>query len=121
MEKTRNDVALQMLRKLYGYDLAVVKQSGTLLSKQDELESLAIHHLDKQVAAAVEEFIESVGDDQQMESGAVAVLMGFCGVMMAEIQKKRGKQAANSAIRFGKKYLEKRYTDVLGEKNNDND
>ena len=116
MGKKQNDVALKMLRKLYGYDLALVRQQGEFIgNEQDELESLAIHHLGIQVTNAVQEFVDVVGDDQQMESGAIAILMGICGVISAEIHKKRGNSMANSAITFGQKQLKKRYLEILGE------
>jgi len=122
MKKSCNNIGLQMLRKLYGYDLSLVRQKdGIVLEEQDEFESLALYHLDKQVTESVQEFMDMTGgDSHQMDSGAIAILMGVCGIIMAEMQNKYGKAVATSAIRFGKRHLEKRYSNALGEKTNDN-
>jgi len=120
MAKTKENPHLKMLRKLYGYDIAVVKQSGSKLGdERSELEVLAMYHLDKQVIAALNDYFEYVGDSIQTESGSVSVLMGAAGVVLAQIAKGKGKKAATKAATLGKKYLEMQYAKLTGENSND--
>ena len=51
-----------------------------------------------------------------MSPGAIAVLMGISGVLLAQITQTKDKKAASKAARFGKKYLEMRYAEFLGDK-----
>jgi hypothetical protein len=122
MAKRKEDSALKMLRKLYGYDVAVVKQQGHALGdEKSELEVLAMYHLDKQIISALNEYFEYVGDSVHMESGAVSVLMGTAGVILAQIAKGKGKgkKAASKAAKLGKKYLEMQYAKLTGEISDD--
>ena len=117
MGKTVDGAVLKKLRKMYGYDMAVVRQQGLSLGdEQSELESLALYHIDKQVLAAVQEFFCNLGDSKDMSPGAIAVLMGISGVLLAQITQTKDKKAASKAARFGKKYLEMRYAEFLGDK-----
>ena len=117
MGKTIEGSALKRLRKLYAYDAALIRQQGHALGdEQSELESLALYHLDKQLVAATQEFFLNVGGSKDMSPGAVAVLMGLAGVLLAQIANEKDKKAATKAARFGKQYLEIRYAELLGDK-----
>lgn len=108
--KSNKKATLKMLRTLYGYDMAVVKQSGANLGDEtSELESLALYHLNKQIISAIEEFYSYTDATAPMVSGAVAVLMGASGEIIAGMEQTYGKKAAEKTAKFGNKYLAMQY------------
>jgi hypothetical protein len=111
-----------MLRKLYGFDVATAKQRGySLGDEKNELEILAMYHLDKQINAALNEYFEYVGDGIMIESGSVSILMTNAGAVLAKIANGdgKGKKAASKAAKIGRKCLEVQYAKLTGVKSDD--
>ena len=110
----KKTVALRHLRKLYGYDVALTKQRGINLGDDSaELESLALYHLNACIIAALEEFFGYVGNEKDMQSGAIAVIMGSAGNATGVLECEHGKRIASQAARLGKKYFEMQYLKTI--------
>lgn len=110
----KKTVTLRHLRKIYGYDVALSKQRGISLGDETaELESLALYHLNQCIIAALEEFFGYVGNDKDMQSGAIAVIMGAAGSATGVLEGKFGKRVASQAARLGKKYFEMQYVKTI--------
>jgi hypothetical protein len=73
--------ALKRLRKQYGYDLAEARQNHQLTPEegQEELEVLALLHLSTGIVGAVNEYIDTVGDDPPMLAAIMSALMAHAG------------------------------------------
>ena len=110
----KKTVALRHLRKLYGYDVALTKQRGINLGDDTaELESLALYHLNACIIAALEDFFTFAGSEKDMQSGAIAVIMGAAGNATGVLENQHGKRTASQAARLGKKYFEIQYLKTI--------
>lgn len=117
MIKPPKSETLLQLRKLYGYDVALLRQNGVDIGDEaSELESLALYHLNIQIVNALERFFDQVGKAKDMQSGAFAVVMGAAGNVAGVLENKHGKCVAMKAIKLGQKYFTLQYHNTVGKK-----
>ena len=117
MEKA-DKAELARLRKLYAYDLAVVKQKGDSapVGEREELEVLAMHHFSTGMVGQVEEFINTVGESPEMIAGVIAILLRHAGELKGVMQSNYGEIAANKAHDMGLAGFDKGYSLYVGDK-----
>lgn len=80
---------LRALIKLYGHDLAVVKQQGfgdTLGDDDEKLRALALFHFNTQITDAVNEYFDTHNDDRSFLV-AIAVLASAIGELLGNAVK----------------------------------
>lgn len=112
---------LARLRRLYAYDLAVVKQKGESapVGEREELEVLALHHFSTSLVSQVEEFINIVGESTEMSAAVIAILLRYAGEIKGVIQNAYGEEAANKAHDMGLAGFDKGYSLQVGDKDNE--
>lgn len=101
-------LVLQKLRKLYGYDLSVVKKTEVFGSEDEELKALALHHLNAQVAAAVNEYFSTVGNDPECITSALVVFQAGSHELTQRL-KQIDPKMVKFAEEFGKVWLQNKY------------
>jgi hypothetical protein len=122
--KISQKAILSRLRKLYGYDLALVKQNKTTFtSDQNELETLSLFNMSNQMYESVREHMENVGahdEDASPEVEKLAVghvigsLMSHVGELVGLLELYHGKDYADISVAFGAKCFNNKYEEKVG-------
>jgi hypothetical protein len=92
--------SIDKLRKLYSYDLAKYKwaDKGNFESEKDELETLAVFHLNHTLANAAEEYFDLAGSEPAQIAVVAASLQKFYLHLVRNL-KEEDRQAALALIK----------------------
>jgi len=74
---------LKELQKKFAYELAIYKQEGGIIPEEDKFIILALAELNRQTVDAINEYLDSVGDDRSAITSAILLCASFVGTLSA--------------------------------------
>lgn len=81
----KKKLKLQELKKRYGYDIAVLKQSDTPVTEEELFKSLLLFHTQNTITEAINEYAEAVEGSSEELSTLVTVLFNTTGEIIGNI------------------------------------
>lgn len=74
---------LKELQRKFAHELAVYKQEGGTIPEEDKFTVLTLAELNRQMVDAINEYLDSVGDDKSAIASAILLCASFVGTLSA--------------------------------------